>query len=148
MKYFNSGYTLIELLITLSLLSILLSLPFITFPKLNDTSLEAEIIAKQVQETLVLAQQVAMSHGRSTQIRVDNSKKELTIRFSAHDVYSVTAYQHPNMSFDFLTMDPSSVVFLTNGHPSRSGAFLVRIGPYRYRFVVYLGKGMITYSRF
>ncbi|MFC0561653.1 competence type IV pilus minor pilin ComGD [Halalkalibacter alkalisediminis] len=147
MKDSNSGYTLIELLITLSLLSILISLPLVNFPKLHATSQEADIIAKQVQDTLILAQQVAMSTGRATQIRADNSMKELTIRFAPYDDYSVTPYQHPDMTLELLTISPSSIAFLANGHPSRSGTFLLRIGSHRYRFTVYLGKGMITYTK-
>ncbi|WP_227938540.1 competence type IV pilus minor pilin ComGD [Alkalihalobacillus deserti] len=147
MKHAESGYTLVELLITLSLLSILVSLPLVTFPKLNETSLEADIIAKQVKENLLLAQQVAMSTGRLTQIRTDNSTKEFTIRFAPFDNYSVIPYQHRDMLFESLTISPSSVAFLANGHPSRSGTFLLKVGHHRYTFTIHIGKGMITYRK-
>jgi competence protein ComGD len=148
MKPHNSGYTLIEVLLVLSILSILLSLPLITFPNLKQTSREADLIAKQIQEQFLLAQQVAMSTGRHTFIRVDNTSKEFLIRFSPYDDYSVTPYQHPDMFFEAMTISPSTVSFLANGHPSRSGTFMLAIGPYRYTFTIYLGKGMITYKKF
>ncbi|GAE36296.1 hypothetical protein JCM9157_3457 [Halalkalibacter akibai JCM 9157] len=51
------------------------------------------------------------------------------------------------MTFEFMTISPSTISFLANGHPSRSGTFLLRIGDHRYTFTVYLGKGVVTYKK-
>ncbi|ARK31432.1 prepilin-type N-terminal cleavage/methylation domain-containing protein [Halalkalibacter krulwichiae] len=147
-KLNSSGYTLIELLLTLSLLSILISLPLISLPKLNEpTQYEADLIAKQIHEQFLAAQQVAMSTGKRIYIRTDNDRKLFLIRYHALEDYMVIPYQFDNMYFETITLFPNDVSYLANGHPSRSGSFFLVIGQYRYRFTIYLGKGMISYKR-
>ncbi|MFC0470967.1 competence type IV pilus minor pilin ComGD [Halalkalibacter kiskunsagensis] len=143
----QSGYTLIELLVTLSTLSILLLIPAIMLPNLSNSSHEADLVAQQLKEEIQLAQHVAMSTGRETFVRLDNNAKEFIIRFSIFEVYSITPYQHPDMLVETINLEPSAIAFLPNGHPKRSGSFLLRIGKHRYQYTVYLGKGMVSYKK-
>jgi competence protein ComGD len=143
----QSGYTLIELLTTLSIFSIILLIPTIKLPTLSNSSYEADLIAQQVKEEIQLAQHVAMATGREIFVRFDNQKKESIIRFSIYEVYSITAYQHSDMLVETINLEPSKIAFLPNGHPKRSGSFLLRIGKHRYQYTIYLGKGMISYKK-
>ncbi|WP_332697911.1 competence type IV pilus minor pilin ComGD [Halalkalibacter lacteus] len=143
----QSGYTLIELLVTLSILSIILLIPSIVLPNLSNSSHEADLIAQQLKEEIQLAQHVAMSNGREVFVRLDNRTKECIIRFGIYEVYSITPFQHPDMAVETISLEPSSIAFLPNGHPKRSGSFLLCIGKHRYQYTVYLGKGMISYKK-
>ncbi len=50
-----SGFTLIEVLVSLSILSILLLLPIMTLPNLTSTSHQADLAAKQLKEDLAFS---------------------------------------------------------------------------------------------
>ncbi|TWI55993.1 competence type IV pilus minor pilin ComGD [Halalkalibacter nanhaiisediminis] len=143
----EKGFTLIELLVTLSILSILLLLPIITLPNLASTTHQADLMAKQLKEDLLLAQQLAMSTGRQTYVRVDNQLQEYAIRFSFSEVYLKRTYLENGMSIEPNTLSISSISFLANGHPTHSGSFILRIDDIRYRYTIYLGKGMISYKK-
>ncbi len=145
--FHEKGFTLVETIITLSILSILLLLPFISFPSTLTNDSQAALTAKQLKEDLLLAQHVAMSTGKQTFFRIDNAKKEYVIRFTITDIYLERAYSSEDMFIELITLEQSSLSFLANGHPSRSGSFILHVGDSRYRFTIYLGKGMIHYRK-
>lgn len=147
MKTMNEkGYTLLEMLLVLSIFSILLLLPIITIPKLDNTPIDAIAVAEQLKNDLLLAQQVAMATGKQTFFRTDNDKKEYVIRFSLTDVYSRHPYVRDDMHIQFVTLN-YTFSFLANGHPSHSGTFILHVGEQKFRFTIYLGKGMIFYQQ-
>ncbi|GAE28443.1 hypothetical protein JCM9140_4668 [Halalkalibacter wakoensis JCM 9140] len=111
------------------------------------TPQEAELIAKQVKEQLILAQHVAIAHNRNVHIRVDQDTKEFRIRFAIGGDYLVVPFQHSSMLFERMTIFPNSIYFLPNGHPGVSGSFSLRIGDHKYQYTVYLGKGMVAYRK-
>lgn len=141
----EKGFTLLEMLVTLSIFSILLLLPLVTIPKMHSTYFHAAAIAKQLKTDLLLAQQLALSTGREVQVRFDNANKEYVIRFSTVDVYMRRRYLNEEMFIELVTIDRPTLSFLANGHPSRVGTFILQVGAYRFRFTIYLGKGMIYY---
>lgn len=143
----EKGFTLIETLIALSILSILLLLPMITLPNFSANSYEAPLSAKQLKEDLLLAQHLAMSTGRQTFVRIDNTNRKYVIRFSALDVYLERPYINEQMFIELVTLEQSSISFLENGHPSQSGSFILKMGDQHFRFTIYLGKGAISYTK-
>lgn len=147
MNQSETGFTLVELLVTLSILSILLLLPALTLPNLSSTSHQAAFTAKQLKEDLLLAQHLAMATGRQTYVRMDNQKLEYVIRYSVFDVYLERPYVGEEMFIETSSLGLSSISFLANGHPSQSGSFILQIGDIRYRYTIYLGKGMISYKK-
>ncbi|WP_332632348.1 competence type IV pilus minor pilin ComGD [Halalkalibacter flavus] len=143
----SKGYTLIELLITLTILSFILLIPIIKLSNPSSNDHEADLIAKQIKEQILLAQHVAIANGRRVFIRMNNDTKEFSIRYNSFDDYLVIPYQHSDMLFESQTLSLSSVYFHTNGHPGTSGTFQLRIGQNRYRYTIYLGKGMVSYTK-
>ncbi|KHF38085.1 competence type IV pilus minor pilin ComGD [Halalkalibacter okhensis] len=143
----NQGYTLIELLITLSILTIILLIPTFKPTDSSPVNHEADLIAQQIKEQIILAQHVAIANGRRVFIRTDNDTKQFFIRFHNFDDYLIIPYQHPDMLFESQTLSLSSIYFHTNGHPGASGTFRLRIGLNSYRFTIYIGKGMVSYTK-
>ncbi|MDT8863030.1 competence type IV pilus minor pilin ComGD [Alkalihalobacillus sp. MEB130] len=143
----ESGYTLIEMLLTLSILSILLLISTITLPSLSSNNHEADLIAKQIKEQILLAQHVALTSGRDVTVRPDNNTKEFIIRYHTGDVYLVIPFQHPDMVFESNTLILSAIRFVANGHPRQTGSFLMHIGKNRYQYTIYIGKGMVSYRK-
>ncbi|NEU29635.1 prepilin-type N-terminal cleavage/methylation domain-containing protein [bacterium LRH843] len=141
----EKGFTLLETLVALSILSILLLIPTITFPNLSAESKQAALIAKQVKDDLLLAQHVAMSTGRSVSVAFDDKQQTYTIRFHTNDIYRTSA--HKSILYERVNLG-STITFLGNGHPSQSGTFFLWIGDTRFRYTIYLGKGMISYTKF
>ncbi len=107
----EAGYSLIEMLIVLSIFSILLILPMTTFSSINK-SYTHEYIAWQFKQDLMMAQHAAMTHGRITTVRINNSERTYTIRFSAFDPYVTRPFQNDDMRFQFISLGDSAISFL------------------------------------
>ncbi|MCM3715281.1 competence type IV pilus minor pilin ComGD [Halalkalibacter oceani] len=147
MKQTPNGFTLIENLVVLSILATLILLPLVRIPHEMSPDYQSDFAAQQIKADLLLAQQVAMSSGRPTSVRFDNTRKEYLIRFSFYDVYLSKAYPLDEMRFEQGSLGTQSIGFLASGHPSRSGSFIIQAGNERYHFTIYLGKGMISYTK-
>ncbi|MCL7749866.1 GspH/FimT family protein [Halalkalibacter sp. MEB205] len=135
------------MLITLSILSFILLIPIIKLSNPSSNDYEADLIAKQIKEQILLAQHVAIANGRRVFIRMNNDTKEFSIRYNSFNDYLVIPYQHSDMVFESQTLSLTSIYFHTNGHPGASGTFQLRIGKNRYRYTIYLGKGMVSYTK-
>src|SRR5690625_263356 len=103
----EKGFTLIETLIVLSILSILLLLPLFTFPTVTSTTHQAPFIANQLKEDILLAQQVALSTGKQTYVRMDNIREEYVIRHSVTDIYLKRKYAEKDMFIEPGSLDLS-----------------------------------------
>ncbi|MCM3762990.1 GspH/FimT family protein [Alkalihalobacillus oceani] len=147
MKQTPNGFTLIENLVVLSILSTLILLPLIIIPHERSSDTQSDFAAQQIKADLLLAQQVAMASGRPIYVRFDNTRKEYLIRYSIYDVYIAKPYPMDEMRFVPGVLGTDSIRFLASGHPSRSGSFILQAGNQRYSFTIYLGKGMISYTK-
>lgn len=131
----------------LSIVFLLLSLPVLQLPNLSQTNLESELLAQQIKDDFLYAQQIAMSYGRQIYIKVDNPKSKYILRFTAFDPYFERSYPKETLIFQSGTLSLNSIAFLPNGHPIHSGTFFVQTETERYQFIIYLGKGMISYKK-
>ncbi|WP_088104690.1 competence type IV pilus minor pilin ComGD [Halalkalibacter urbisdiaboli] len=140
----QNGYSLIELLISLSILSLLLIIPSVTLQSTFHSE-QTEYIAYQIKEDLLLAQHIAITNGRTTSVYVDNQQNYYTIRFSTTEEYMRRAFQHDKIMFSAVTMGINDISFLPNGNPRKSGTIKVMIHDREFFYTIYLGKGRVYY---
>lgn len=149
MKDKEKGFTLLETLVVLCIISILVSIPLYYYKQPEHSHMyETAFIARQLKEDIILTQQIAMATGRQTYMRVDNFSQTYVIRQSITDEYVKREYPISDMVIRSATLDLSnSISFLPNGHPSRAGAFILHVGETRYMFTIYIGKGAVSYKK-
>ncbi|MDV2685109.1 competence type IV pilus minor pilin ComGD [Alkalihalophilus lindianensis] len=143
----QSGHTLTELLVTLLILSILLLLPIIFLPN-SWNSYKTEEVAKQFKEDLLLAQHLAMAHGRTIEVSINQTGKEYIIRGTSNDILLRRSFMDETMIFHSSSLPLTNIRFLYNGNPMYSGTMLLEVGGHTYRFTILLGKGRVDYRKF
>ncbi|WP_054709201.1 competence type IV pilus minor pilin ComGD [Bacillus sp. JCM 19041] len=136
----NKGFTLTEILFSLSLLSILLLLPtFFLTPSHNITDEKAAI--EKLRNDLVFAQHLSMSQGKKVTVLFEHN--ELILFYGGREQlrfdYPIAITANP------ITMDISEVAFLSNGHPQKTGSWNISTDHMHVRFSVQIGKGRIVY---
>ncbi|WP_078391721.1 competence type IV pilus minor pilin ComGD [Shouchella patagoniensis] len=136
----NNGFTLTEMLFSLSLLSILLLLPtFFVTPNHNLTDEKATI--EKLRNDLVFAQHLSMSQGKKVTILFEHN--ELLLFYGGREQLR---FDYPiEITVTPITMDISEVAFLSNGHPQKTGSWKVSTDHLHMRFSVQIGKGRIVY---
>lgn len=140
----EQGYTLIEMLITLTLLTVLTVLPLITFSNVREYH-ESEYVSWQLKQDFVLAQQLAMARGET--IVVQPLTNAYQIRLFNWDSYLIRPYATSDMQIRPLSLTGSSVIFNRNGNPRYAGTVLLRTNQQQYVYTLHLGKGRIRYSK-
>ncbi|WP_062048153.1 competence type IV pilus minor pilin ComGD [Bacillus sp. JCM 19034] len=140
----KNGFTLVEVLMVLSMLSLLVVIPLLIFPTMNNNSFHSDVIARQIKDDLLFAQQTAMSQSRQTYIRF--SQNSYRVQYSVTDII-IERENIPHLQARSSSLPLYSISFTPSGHPTHSGHFFVTIGEQTYRYTIYLGKGMISYSK-
>ncbi|MFA9457246.1 competence type IV pilus minor pilin ComGD [Halalkalibacter sp. APA_J-10(15)] len=140
----KNGFTLIELLVTLSILLLLLTIPLVLFPSMTNNAFHSDVIARQIKDDLLFAQQTAMSQGRQTYVRFNQNTYR--VQYSVSEVI-LQRESIPHLSARSSSLPLQSISFQPSGHPTHSGQFFVTIGEQTYRYTIYLGKGMISYAK-
>ncbi len=137
----NEGFTFIELLFTLLLLSLFLSLPIFYFQS-QDKTIQKQTI-EQFKHDLVYAQHVAMIEGKVATVRFEDNTLILFV-----DQKEKRRVVYPtNVEIEPVTIKLEDVSFLANGHPRKSGSWDVRTEHFHVRFTVQIGKGHIVYRQ-
>lgn len=140
----KNGFTLVEVLFVLSILSLLVLIPLLTLPSMTNNRFHSDVIARQIKDDLLFAQQTAILQSRQTYVRF--SQNSYRIQYSVTDVIlerdNITHLQARSSSLPLY-----SISFNPSGHPTHSGHFFVTIGEQTYRYTIYIGKGMISYSK-
>ncbi|MED1601090.1 competence type IV pilus minor pilin ComGD [Alkalihalophilus marmarensis] len=142
--YSQAGYTLTELLISLSIFSMLVLLPIIYLPTSMNTYKTKEI-ADQFKEDILLAQHLAMSHGEIVTIKFFGPQKEY--RIFGSKVYLVRPFADENMVFSSHNLPGIQIQFLENGNPRYSGTMHLDIQKEKYAYTILLGKGRVHYRK-
>ncbi|WP_100404792.1 competence type IV pilus minor pilin ComGD [Bacillus solitudinis] len=144
MNPLQRGYTLIETLISLSIFSLLLTLPILFLHDFRKPY-EVDYLAHQFKEDILLAQHIAMTHGRTTYIKVDLLSNDYVIRFSANDEYFKRPIINKIMQFSAVSMGVNDISFNPNGNPRKSGTIQVKIHDRVFHYTIYLGRGRVYY---
>ncbi|TSB44725.1 competence type IV pilus minor pilin ComGD [Alkalicoccobacillus porphyridii] len=139
----EQGHTLLEMLITLSLLSILTTLPLLLFSNVREQH-EASYTAWQLKQDYMIAQHAAMARGEMVSLR--GSANSYRVRLNDGSAYILRQYSSPDMTLLPLTLTANFVSFNSNGNPRNAGRVLFRTHGREYVYVIQIGKGRIRYS--
>ncbi|MFK3937228.1 competence type IV pilus minor pilin ComGD [Alkalihalobacillus sp. NPDC078783] len=140
----EQGYTLIEMLITLTLLSVLTILPMLAFSNVRETH-ESEYVSWQLKQDLILAQQLAMARGEITLVLP--TEKAYHIRLLNRESYLERPYATSDMQIRPLSLTGPLVMFNRVGNPRYAGTISLRTNRQHYIYTLHLGKGRIRYSK-
>ncbi|KYG30988.1 competence type IV pilus minor pilin ComGD [Alkalihalobacillus trypoxylicola] len=143
----NKGFTLVETLMVLVIMTILLLIPSILFKSFNPTP-SADEVASHFKEVILLTQHVAMTHGHHNHLFIDNRTKKFMIRFSFYDLYLEIPFPREDMAFSFGSLGNQSIGFTRTGNPRNSGTLRLLIDNQVYYFTVHLGKGRVSYEKY
>lgn len=136
----DDGFTFIELLLTVLLLSVLLLLPTFYISQKQPINEEKAAIAR-LREDLVLAQHIAMTEGKKVTVSFEEDR---LVVFAGQKEHSTFHYPLV-LEMEAVTMSINDVVFLENGHPQRSGSWNVATSNVTARFSLQIGKGRVSY---
>ncbi|WP_181502717.1 competence type IV pilus minor pilin ComGD [Paranoxybacillus vitaminiphilus] len=136
----ESGFTLIEMLIVLTIINVLLMLSIPKMDRLVEKK-QTDYFIEQFKDDMLYAQQYAMTHKSSV----------IIVFYDQQPVYRITEESvfgrillHRSYS-DKLQIQPvtlqSPLIFLPNGNVNKSGTILVTYGKQTYKIVFLLGKG-------
>ncbi|PAE90398.1 hypothetical protein CHH72_05315 [Shouchella clausii] len=136
----DDGFTFIELLLTILLLSVLLLLPIVYISENEPINEEKAAIAK-LWEDLVLAQHIAMTEGKKVTVSFEEDRLVVFAEKKEHSTFRYPLV----LEMETVTMSINDVVFLENGHPQRSGSWNVATSHVTARFSLQIGKGRVSY---
>ena len=139
----ESGFTLIEMLLVLSILLIIMATTIVAVPRYLEKR-EIESFLQQLSHDVHYAQALAIQ---------DQSFYRVTLNTSS-DIYFISKYTKRVFTREFpegvsfmrgnSTMD-SSVTAYASGIFSDSGTWIFKTEHYTYAFKIYLGEGRHTY---
>jgi competence protein ComGD len=133
----NNGFTLIEMMIVLCILTAVTSIVFVSYQSLHERQ-QTERFFEQLKKDLYFAQQTAMIENTGIQVLFDQK----------NDNYKVTKSTIPILerSYDSDILIESGslglkVVYLSSGNISEPGTINIKTGGDTYDLVFQLGRG-------
>ena len=138
----NKGFTLIEILIVLSIFMLLASLSLHLYPKYIQ-KMETTRFVKQFEEDLYYAQAYAISHEMNVSVYLNASN--YTISSNLKGV--ILQRENPkNTTFKQGTIG-LKIFFNNTGAPITSGVVYIETEQDRYKVTIYIGKGRIKIEK-
>jgi competence protein ComGD len=136
----ENGFTLVEMLIVLTMISVL---SMLVIPKMDDLIEKKHIdyFIEQFKDDMLYAQQYALTH--KCTVTVVFSLQQPGYRVMKGNVFGRLLLHRSysdNMKFQLVTLQ-SPLIFFPNGNINRAGTLLVRYGKQTYQIVFLLGKG-------
>ncbi|WP_209123046.1 competence type IV pilus minor pilin ComGD [Alkalihalobacillus sp. BA299] len=138
MKISKQGYTLIELLIVLTIISIVGSVTLI-FLHSSYSSYERNQLVSQLENDLYYTQQLAISNGTPSVFYINTSKSIYGVKQNNQLIYEQPF--NLNVTFERGSLGIDDIKFLSNGNISKSGTLFMYVENQRYAIVFLLGKG-------
>ena len=137
--YFNSlGYTLIEMMMVLSILSLLLTLVFLHITPTQNASSTRHFL-EDIQSDLRYTQELAYVNGSSYRFSISPSKGIYSIQSTASSIVRT------NKIPEHITIDEGTmgyqIVFGGNGNVQKAGTLYMKTGKEEYKLVVQVGAG-------
>lgn len=146
-RKFESGFTLIEMLIVMSVIMIISIFSFHSFQTYNDQK-KLDSFMKQLEEDLFFAQMMALANQKNAKVIFfedtyiinyyeNNSKKRIEL----------TKYYSEGVKIDIFTSAMNrEVIFLSNGNVQEFGRFRVKYKNLKYFVIFQLGRGRFYYE--
>ena len=138
----NKGFTLIEMLIVLSIFMVLASLSLNLYPKYVQ-KMETTRFVRQFEEDLYYAQSYAISHEMNISVNLNNYN--YTISSNLNGVI-LQRMNPPNTTFKKGT-NGLKIFFNDAGSPITSGVVYIQTDQERYKVTIYIGKGRIKIEK-
>ncbi|MBG9910122.1 competence protein ComGD [Bacillus xiamenensis] len=136
----EKGFTLIEQLMIVLVLSILLSIIGRNVPSILEHA-EAKKQVNMLKQDLQLASYTAFI--KKTRVTVELHPQYVSYQVIDENSHQVMAsYQHKKGIIKHSTFQ-QGIHFNINGHPSSGGSLVVQFGSQTYKLTVYLGSGRI-----
>ncbi|UYO34442.1 type II secretion system protein [Bacillus zhangzhouensis] len=136
----EKGFTLIEQLMILLVLSILLSIIGGKIPNIIESA-QAKGQVNIMKQDLQLASNTAFI--KKTRVHVELHPPHISYQVIDQKSGEIIAsYQHKKGSIKTSTFS-QGIYFNANGHPSRGGSLIVEFGSQSYKLTIYLGSGRI-----
>ncbi|KPB05209.1 competence type IV pilus minor pilin ComGD [Bacillus sp. CHD6a] len=137
----NGGYTLLESLLVISIVSVLLSVTVLTLNSTEESYI-SEQFNEQLSNDLLFAQQYALSSKKSVYIIFTPSENYYRIRQGTFQINELVVREyHSSIKIDTRTMG-QRITYHGNGSINRSGAIAIYVDDKKlYQYVFTLGKG-------
>ena len=134
----NDGYTLIEMIVVLAILSTIVGISLVSFQSLS-TSLNEKNFLSKLENELYFCQQYAISTGRQTNCFIDNNQKVIAIRQTGKILFQYSF--DPSVSFERGTLGLHEIEFNPKGNIRKSGTVFINVNNNTYRLVFWIGRG-------
>ncbi|WP_273850741.1 competence type IV pilus minor pilin ComGD [Guptibacillus spartinae] len=132
------GYTLIEMMMVLSILSLLLTLVFLHITPTQNASSTKHFL-EDIQSDLRYTQELAYVNGSSYRFSISPSKGIYSIQSTASSIVKTTKIPK-HITIDEGTMG-YQIVFGGNGNVQKAGTLYMKTGKEEYKLVVQVGAG-------
>ncbi|MCA0986007.1 competence type IV pilus minor pilin ComGD [Guptibacillus algicola] len=137
-EMFSSGYTLIEMMIVLTVFSLMLGLVFIQIAPTQSASSTRHFLEK-LQSDIRYTQELAYSTGKPHRLSFSPSTHTYTVISNATNVIK-SANIPENITIKKGTLG-HHIVYVGNGNIQTAGTILINDGKEEYKLVVQLGAG-------
>lgn len=134
----HAGFTLVEVMISLFVVSVMTSVVLISFQSLYNAK-ETKQFLELLMQDIYFAQQLAITSGHMIDIHFNNFDSAYYIK-----QYGRTLYSQPydkDITFERATLNLTDVRFNSRGSIVKPGTILIRTDSELYRIVFLLGKG-------
>jgi competence protein ComGD len=140
----NRGFTLVEMLLVLSIVSIIGSLVFVNMSSAYESK-KINHFMEQFYIDLLYAQEYAMSHGFDVKIHFREGHYE--IRGSSYNDPTILKRTYEeDIRIDVMTVS-NPVLFKKSGNIQKPGAIFIGYKERRFRVMFQLGRGRIYYEK-
>lgn len=139
----EAGYTLIEMLIVLLILSSVTAITVVSFQSLHEAS-EVDDFFEQLEKDLYTGQQYALTHREQVDVlfnRQGYTIKERSGRVLADRSFPTDTYVTPGPNFDL------AFHYKSNGHINKFGKLFFTVGKERYKLTFQIGKGRFAIEK-
>lgn len=141
----NKGFTLIEMLLVMSVIMVISTLSFYSFQSYYDKK-KLDYFMEQLEEDILFAQMTAMASQRVVYVNFGN--EYYTVK--DQNIFAkelLKRYYGEGIAVTFLTSSMSKqVVFYPNGNIKKIGKVQVKYKKYKYTIVFQLGRGRFYYE--
>src|SRR6476620_9871565 len=138
----SKGYTLIEILIVLTIFMLLVSLSLNLYPKYIE-KMEMKQFIQQFEEDLYYTQQYAMSHEIPMLVFLTDHSYNIS---SSMEGVLIQHVNPKNITFLKETLG-FKINFNNEGSPFTSGVVYIQSKQERYKVTIYIGKGRIKIEK-
>ncbi|MEJ9209946.1 competence type IV pilus minor pilin ComGD [Bacillus smithii] len=139
MKWNSRGYTLLEALLVLMMISAMLLITVIPYPKMQK-QLDKQMFITQLRADMERAQMYALSHQKSVFLRFYSSEKYVASLSSQEILFTRKVPE----GFEFLRGGMDSITFLPTGNTNQFGTIAIKFDHQIIQFTIYIGKGRIN----